>query len=31
MRSNVISGLWLFNQVAEHASFTGAAKHLHLT
>lgn len=31
MRSNVISGLWLFNQVAAHASFTGAAKHLHLT
>ncbi|EGR0905046.1 LysR family transcriptional regulator [Vibrio parahaemolyticus] len=31
MRSNVISGLWLFNQVASHASFTGAAKHLHLT
>lgn len=31
MRSNVISGLWLFNQVAAHASFTGAAKQLHLT
>ncbi len=31
MRSNVISGLWLFSQVAEHASFTGAARKLHLT
>ncbi len=31
MRSNVISGLWLFSQVAEHASFTSAAKKLHLT
>ncbi len=31
MRSNVISGLWLFSQVAEHTSFTGAARHLHLT
>ncbi|HHX8439702.1 TPA: LysR substrate-binding domain-containing protein [Vibrio diabolicus] len=31
MRSNLISGLCLFSQVAEHSSFTGAAKFLHLT
>lgn len=31
MRSNVISGLWLFFQVAEHTSFTSAARKLHLT
>ncbi|MDV6252750.1 LysR substrate-binding domain-containing protein [Vibrio sp. EA2] len=31
MRGNLISGLWLFSQVAEHNSFTGAAKSLHLT
>lgn len=31
MRGNLISGLWLFSKVAEHSSFTGAAKSLHLT
>ncbi|MHA2768318.1 LysR substrate-binding domain-containing protein [Vibrio harveyi] len=31
MKSSVVSGLWLFNQVAEHNSFTSAAKALHLT
>ncbi|MGI9948954.1 LysR substrate-binding domain-containing protein [Vibrio hyugaensis] len=31
MKSSVVSGLWLFNQVAEHSSFTSAAKALHLT
>ncbi|AEX21071.1 LysR substrate-binding domain-containing protein [Vibrio natriegens] len=31
MRGNLVSGLWLFSQVAEHSSFTGAAKSLHLT
>ncbi|ELA9083728.1 LysR substrate-binding domain-containing protein [Vibrio alginolyticus] len=31
MKSNLISGLCLFSQVAEYNSFTGAARHLHLT
>ncbi|MGR5246079.1 LysR substrate-binding domain-containing protein [Vibrio sp. PNB23_22_6] len=31
MKSSVVSGLWLFSQVAEHSSFTRAAKALHLT
>ncbi|WP_045499484.1 LysR substrate-binding domain-containing protein [Vibrio hyugaensis] len=31
MKSSVVSGLWLFNQVAGHSSFTSAAKALHLT
>lgn len=31
MKSNLISGLCLFSQVAEFNSFTGAARHLHLT
>ncbi|PFG46230.1 DNA-binding transcriptional LysR family regulator [Vibrio sp. ES.051] len=31
MRGNRISGLWLFTQVAEHQTFTGAARFLHLT
>ena len=31
MKSSVVSGLWLFSQVAEHSSFTSAAKALHLT
>lgn len=31
MRANLLGGLWLFSQVAEHSSFTGAAKSLHLT
>ncbi|ELB2787502.1 LysR substrate-binding domain-containing protein [Vibrio sp. Vb0599] len=31
MKSNLISGLCLFSQVAEYSSFTGAARHLHLT
>ncbi|MBR9873529.1 LysR substrate-binding domain-containing protein [Vibrio sp. J1-1] len=31
MRGNLVNGLWLFSQVAEHSSFTGAAKSLHLT
>lgn len=31
MKSSVVSGLWLFSQVAEHNSFTSAAKALHLT
>ncbi|YCO03103.1 LysR substrate-binding domain-containing protein [Vibrio sp. VNB-15] len=31
MKSSVVSGLWLFNQVAGHSSFTSAARALHLT
>lgn len=31
MKSSIVSGLWLFNHVAEHSSFTSAAKVLHLT
>ncbi|EGQ7904155.1 LysR substrate-binding domain-containing protein [Vibrio alginolyticus] len=31
MKSNLISGLCLFSQIAEYNSFTGAARHLHLT
>ncbi|MFH4815364.1 LysR substrate-binding domain-containing protein [Vibrio alginolyticus] len=31
MKSNLISGLCLFSQVAEYNSFTFAARHLHLT
>ncbi|EGR0168961.1 LysR family transcriptional regulator [Vibrio alginolyticus] len=31
MKSNLISGLCLFSQVAEFNSLTGAARHLHLT
>ncbi|MGR5353731.1 LysR substrate-binding domain-containing protein [Vibrio sp. DNB22_19_2] len=31
MKSSLVSGLWLFSQVAEHSSFTRAAKALHLT
>ncbi|CAE6955292.1 Transcriptional regulator [Vibrio sp. B1REV9] len=31
MKSSIVSGLWLFTQVAEFPSFTRAAKALHLT